>query len=273
MKVFNNFKDAIRHSRKGEFLIFYRGVLFPFKWDFKGSDKTVFFFPGRTAREKKAIPVFQRSSYFDNINANAVSCFDPTLFWSDSLALGWYQGRGNTFYCNLLGDLIAKVAKAFKTKNSDVFLYGTSGGGIPGFNVAKKIPKCTLYVSNIQTDASKYHYRSYKKMIQVSYPKLSEIAILENMKDRISVDNIDGCFNLIYSQNKSDSFHYENHFKSYITSRPAAPLSDNSFLLYDDPETGHNPLPRNIEINIINCMLAGEDVKKFLPKCEEIISR
>ena len=269
MKVFNDFKEAIKFSRKGEFFIFYRGVLFPFKWDYKGSDKTVLFLPGRTARDRKPIPVFQRSSYFDSVNANVVSCFDPTLFWSKSLTLGWFQGRNSIFYADLLGELVLKLLSVFKTENKNFYLYGTSGGGIPGFNIAKKVNECTLYVSNVQVDVSRYHHKFFKQMADVSYAQFSLADILVEMYDRLSVVNIDGGFDLIYSQNKSDKFHYENHFKYYCDEHKKRSINSR-FYLYNDPDTGHDPLPRDTELLIIDNILNGKSILDILPNSVEV---
>ncbi len=270
MKVFNSLKDAFKYSKKGEFYIFYRGVFFPLKWDFKGCSNTVIFLPGRTARGRKPVPVFQRSSYFDDIEANVISCFDPTLFWGDMLSLGWFQGRGSIFYGELVGDLLAKAVSVFKNKNENVFLYGTSGGGIPGFNIAKKIPGCTLYVSNIQTDASRYHRRFFDEMIQVSYPRLKAEEVISRFSDRVSVLNIDASFNLIYSQNKCDIFHYDNHFMPYFQAGSFSSLVNKKFYLFNDQESGHDPLPKEYELSIISALLGGGSVSDLLPNCESI---
>lgn len=238
-----------------------RGILFPFYWKITGHEKTVVFLPGRTLRDK-GVPKFQRKSYFQDLPYNCISCFDPTLFYHKDLVLGWFRGRGSVFFAEILGNLVAQLMRAIGRNGRDLLVYGTSGGGIPAFNVAARVSGCTLYVSNIQTDARKYIPRFYREMVRVSYPGVDGVLVADADSSRLSVMDVSGDFRLIYSQNTHDTHHYERHFVPYVSE---AAHKDSIFIVYSDVESGHDALGKAVELNIIHAVHQGGDVVGEIP--------
>jgi len=268
MHVFFDFEQAMKVSKDGAFMISYSGILFPFKWKLTDSDKLVVFLPGRTARERP-VPSFQRSSYFTDLAVNCVSCFDPTLFLSPTLVLGWFQGKRNISYANIVGKLIHQMVTTLKLHGKDVLIYGTSGGGIPGFNIAAAIEQSTLYVCNVQTDVSQYFPRFYRSMAAVSYPGEKLVDLPAKYGERLSIHHINAPFNLIYSQNLEDQFHYDNHFLAYARHRaPREKILSSKLITYTEKESGHGPLPRETELAIIRHLLQKKDPIKLFPQGE-----
>jgi hypothetical protein len=106
-KVFESLSSAYKQLKNGEFFVYKKGVMYPFKWNMlAGIEKpTVFFTPGRTIR-KKPVPIFQRSKYFEMLDDyNCVSCFDPTLFKDRDISLAWFQGEKGRFYALELAEM------------------------------------------------------------------------------------------------------------------------------------------------------------------------
>ncbi|MDR5883637.1 hypothetical protein [Caballeronia sp. LZ032] len=267
MHVFFDFEQAMKAPRGDAFMISFGGVLFAFKWNLvEGSDKLVIFLPGTTDRGRP-VPSFQRSSYFEDLNANCVACFDPTLLLSPTLSLAWFQGEGERFYASMLAQLVKQMLTALKIDGQNVLIYASSGGGIPGFNVAAAVAESTLYVCNVQTDASKYWSTAYSAMATVCYPGEKPADLPAKYDKRLSVHHFDAPFNLVFSQNLEDAFHYERHFLPYVQyAEPRKLIRSSKFVTYADKASGHNPLPRATELGVIRRLLEGRDVLELFPQ-------
>jgi hypothetical protein len=259
MNVYFDFKKALEEASDGSFMLAYQGTLFPFKWKITGHEKTVFFMPGATSRAKP-IPSFQRSSYFDKLPYNCISCFDPTLFYSPSLSIAWFQGYRDAFFASMLGDLSCDLMDAINTKGENVLIYATSAGGIPGFHVASRLKDAQLYVGNIQTNASEYFRKNYAAMADVSYPDDKLDDVTTKHAQRIAVSHIDAPFHLTYAQNEADQLHYQRHFLPFAKEAAKKQYLKSSFFTYFDEEAGHNPPTQHTELKIIRCLQEGIDL-------------
>lgn len=74
-KVFPDLLSAYKSVRLGDFFIFKKGVMYPFKWDMTAGkgQPVIFFTPGRITRGRP-MPIFQRSKYFERLKEyNCVS--------------------------------------------------------------------------------------------------------------------------------------------------------------------------------------------------------
>lgn len=268
-KVFPDLYSAYKSVKKGEFFVHFDGVMYPFKWDMlAGLDAPmVFFTPGRTIRGKP-VPIFQRSSYFDLLDGyNCVSCFDPTLFKDSEINLAWFQGDRKRFYALEIAAIWAKFVEKMQIDAAKILYYGSSGGGIPGFHLAKLTPNSTLYISNVQTDIRNYDSRALKKLVEVSFG--GDFDYVDNAgekQNRFSVNGHSGGFHLVYSQNKADSFHYENHYKKWRRETSLSFFKSVKFIEYDDPDTGHGPLGAKLEVKIIRGILGGEEYDDVYPR-------
>ncbi|MFQ1063837.1 hypothetical protein [Bordetella trematum] len=268
MKFFFDFSSALEYSPKQEFCVFVKGQIFPCAWNITGHEKTVLFFPGAT-RTDAVKPIFQRSSYFNELPYNCVSFFDPTLLLSKELTLGWFQGKVDGCLLDLFDSVFPELTSALKVKNKDITIFGTSGAGIPGFHAAMNLPGCTLYSGNIQTDISRYYKGKYREMLLNCYPGLTGEVARDMYKDRITILDVDGDFNMIYAQNMVDVFHYENHFIPFLESYERKNFLG-SFFTYSDEHSGHGPLGRKVELEIIKCIVEGGQVESILPSSQKL---
>ncbi|HDZ49575.1 hypothetical protein LCGC14_0056310 [marine sediment metagenome] len=267
-KVFPDLLSAYRSVKVGEFFINKDGVMYPFKWDMtKGKNSPIIFFtPGRTIRGKP-MPVFQRSRYFEFLKEyNCISCFDPTLFKDSEMNLAWFQGEKKRFYALEIASLWKEFVKVMNFDPTKILYYGSSGGGILGFYLAKNTPNSTLYMSNVQTDVRHYDPKTLKKLIEVSFDNDSGyVEQAGDKQNRFTINGHSGPFHLIYSQNKVDNFHYEHHYKKWRLSTELTYFKSVCFIEYEDVETGHGPLNTESEIGIIRAIIEGVDYSAFFP--------
>lgn len=266
MKVFFSFDEANKHIKSGAFLFAYRRMLFPIWWNLTGGADWVIFTPGRCRREKP-MPVFQRSSYATDLSCNVVCLFDPTLLVNRGLTLSWFVGDRFSHFADLAGIMVEQLRVEFGAKAENFLCYGTSGGGIPAIKIASHLGGSSVYVSNAQTDVRRYMKSAYNAMLASCFPR-QDIAQIENTyAERFSCLNWDGRFNLYMSQNLADEHHFVQHFMPYVqNARMASTERQCAFSTYQDPDSGHDVLSRNIELDVINSILSGRSPWASLPR-------
>lgn len=259
MKFFYSFKEAIRYSNKSTFFLSFRSVFFPVFLDNKGTEKWVVFLPGACSREKP-MPIFQRSSYSEILESNVISLFDPGLLLNKNLTNTWFCGTPARYYADYISRLLKEFFNEIGVRNNNILLFGTSAGGLPALKIAQRLPGCTVWAGNIQTIA--YKHSAFQKMIPVLYPNQSHEECINRFSERFDARQMDGSYKLIYFQNKSDRFHHKNHYIPY--KKWWQSLDDKGvdvdFFEYDDPISGHGPVGRVREIELINNILSSQEV-------------
>ena len=250
MKFFYSFKEALNYSDTHSFMVSYRQVFFPVYMDFKGSDKWVVFTPGACSRNKP-MPIFQRSSYSNQLDYNIISLFDPGLLVSNKLTNTWFVGTPSRYYGEYIATLIRVFLKDIGVDNNNVLFFGTSAGGLPALKIAQKMPGSNVWAGNIQTLADQHS--AFPKMLPVLYPNKSHADCVKDYSDRFDARKMDGSYTLFYFQNKSDLFHYKNHYSPYREwwGEHGHRKVNANFYEYDDPETGHGSVGRAKEIALI----------------------
>jgi hypothetical protein len=252
-------RDSQENGATASRCIEVEGHSMPACFKFHGNRKLVVFFPGAHALNQPK-PKFQRSGYFRTLDCNCISLFDPTLFLSEDLHLGWFQGGGRIPHFRRAEVLITTVADAIGIEHKDIILFGTSAGGIPAIKVSEGLTGCSVFVGNPQTDVKKYYKPSVDRLVSA----LSNESELQNIqKERFSVIGSSTTANIFYAQNIQDRFHLIGHMQPFKSARPEL-----NYIIYDHP-TGHNPIGSDIEIRVIEKMLREESpeilYRDFLP--------
>lgn len=205
------------------------------------------------------MPIFQRSSYSDHIEANVISLFDPGLFLHKNLKNTWFVGTAARYYADYMGDMLNIFFKNRKVNRSDVIIYGTSAGGLPALKIAQKNYGCTVWLGNVQTRA--YEHSAFDKMLPVLFPKITKEDCVRKFSDRFDATMMDGEYDLHYFQNKSDRFHFERHYKFYKKWYEGGEKKVCAkFYEYDDPVSGHATVGKEEELGIINKLLNGSSL-------------
>lgn len=240
-------------------------------------NKLIVFYPGAFDRTRSTLPKFQRSTYFKWLKYNALSFFDATHYLTDDPAFksGWFQGTAKIFYADAYAELIAQIAKSRNIENKNILLYATSAGGLPCLKAAAKLPGCNVVITNIQTDLLRLRPGRLETIMRTSYPGLSEVEVMGTHAERLTVLNEQLDVNLIYAQNTADPFHHKNHFLPYVDKlKQGLNKGRSSIIVYTHDETGHQPLPREYELRLIESVLDEkerlEDI--YSPFLEEILS-
>lgn len=253
MKIFSNIDSFLKKKEDNSDVVgvFVNKTLFPFQYSFNESDKIVIFLPGAFNRQY-SMPKFQRSGYFDDLEYNCISFFDPSLFLTGDFGFtrAWFLGTQEHSYVDLLYQIIKQILSSQRIDSRNVLFFSTSAGGIPAIKLASRFSGSHAYCGNIQTNLLN-HYPAYvKKLCMVCFEQELEEA-KSSFLDRMSVWDDDADFNLHISQNTADSFHLENHFLPYFSCLKSASRIKFEAMKYTDEKIGHNPLHKNLEIKII----------------------
>ncbi|WP_141103665.1 hypothetical protein [Cobetia sp. QF-1] len=206
------------------------------------------------------MPVFQRSSYSKEVDYNVISLFDPGLLVNESLTNAWFCGTPARYHADYISSLLKKFFNKQGVKNENILVFGTSAGGLPALKIAQRLPGSTVWAGNIQTIAFKHS--AFPKMIPVLYPNKSHDDCVNDHLGRFDAREMLGNYRLIYFQNKSDKFHFRNHylpFKSWCEHE--RPDYDVHFYEYDHPESGHGSVGKKQEIEIIHQILSKSGVE------------
>lgn len=268
MKVYSFIEDAINNiDSSKQFLIFNSGILFPFHITWKGVDKNwVVFYPGAYDRSRD-IPSFQRRKHGDLLDCNVLCVFDPGLFHHKEITLTWFSGTPDLHYGSVLADILSSFFSRSGIDGSRILLFGSSGGGLPAFETAKRINNSAVMVFNIQTNASTHP--GFRKMYDKMFPGLALEEVFQNYRIRFSLPEIldgSGCFSFYYLQNLADHRHYNKHysnFKEWFLGEKAKGCFDSldeKFILYEDEESGHGSIGKEAEVGLIEKHFLGEDI-------------
>lgn len=257
-KVFSSVHDGILKSGGGFFYVQYRGVLFPY-WCSKkeqASDTLTVFFPGSTRREKP-LPIFMRQTFAPEIPSDVICVADPSLFYSRNITMAWFAGGPNFHYAAAVGVMLNQFLR-LNQQYKKVLLYGTSAGGIPALQVGKVINDIPVIVcvGNAQLNIFSYYRQHRLKFFQDIFPKLDEAVIGPKIANRLNMNGYAAECEVICMQNVDDKHHYEHHYLPFKSS--FASPGKGTFIEYSDPDLGHSPLPKNIEIQLIRYLLTSD---------------
>ncbi|MCV3341157.1 hypothetical protein L8T89_01895 [Campylobacter lari] len=254
--IYYSLIEALKSNKKEVFLNI-KGILFPIYIDYKHKSKWLLLLPGAIDRNKKNIPLFQRSSYSAELDCNVICLFDPTLFFDKDISIGWFIGDTEYHYADILGEFLKINFDKMNVKMDNIYLYGSSAGGLPCLFLSSKLNGCRVMLYNIQTDILKYYRRFLIILYEKIFKKYQNFDIfVEKYFYRFRCDKL-GDGNFYYIQNISDKFHYNNFFIPFREEMKENVL----FYLFEDTKIKHGPLEKNIELKILNNYIFNTDCK------------
>ncbi len=241
---------------------------FNFYLNYKKNKKLLVMLPGMTNRSK-GVYDFQRYTWSNSIDGSLMIFLDPTIREDNKLSIGWFQGDGN--YYALLGliDIIKDIIKSENLNESDIFFFGSSGGGFSSLQLANTFPSSSIIVINPQINLKNFYKKEYEALLDYSFPKVDRARVESVYHTRLSV-NIDFSIRkeaIYYYQNISDKHHLDNHLTPFLNS-----LDKNIFqivkegeklqrdkklyiLLFNDSKIAHTPPNKNKSLDMIHNIL------------------
>jgi len=226
----------------------------------KESTKLVVMLQGAIDRTKMTLPVFQRWSWAEDIDASVLILNDPTLF-GNTLKLGWWQGNEDLYAMSSACEFIKMVTDKLGYSLKDILLFGSSAGGFVSLMIAGQLKGSMAIVNNPQTNLLEYHEKHIQLLLQTKFRDMSKqeafslyptrFSVMESFKAMQYIPKI------VYYQNSKDSFHFEYHYLPFIQALYQSDIDPNEFqsILYTH-SWGHTPLERVKTVSILNDWLA-----------------
>ncbi|MEN9657380.1 MAG: hypothetical protein RL571_845 [Pseudomonadota bacterium] len=227
---------------------------------------------GQGAVDKTKIqPDFQRVSWAKDIEHNIIICSDPTIN-DTNLNIGWFQHSIKTNYFYWFSLLVKSIAVKLDADVINPVLFGSSAGGFTTLMLSTYFKNPWLVINNPQTNWTNFHKEKVQDVLHTIYDGISLDDYREKYKERhdpiylfLKKNYIP---NIIYMQNIADRFHYENHYKPFISKITSDMFSSTQrsnkliSILYDEPSEGHNPATKELTLTYIEHAVQG--VKNYM---------
>lgn len=237
-------------------------VAFYFKLKLKSvSDKIVLFSNGAYDPTKSTPPIFSRSSWHSDFDANCVFIDDVTIH-NTECTLGWGVGTPKHYYLKDISEIIIRICEILKIKSLDTVYYGSSAGGFMSIMLSIFHKDATAIVNNPQVYAHKFGKGTHiSKLYKTRFPGMSEEEIHEKYGSRFSVTKMMEQFNyipkVIYIQNRMSLSDMEKQYYSFIKTLDKTGFDSSSikFLLYSSDKGHEGIYSREETAKLVNAYL------------------
>lgn len=248
------------------------------------SKRITFFFNGAIDPERaNGRPVFQRTSFFPDIEGTCVSIPDPTQDAFRELKLGWGQGTPEVWgIATQVGVVEGIVEGWLKLNNLNrdqalVQFHGSSAGGFQALMVGTFVRADRVLANNPQVDVLHYESLAAKKTMATSvYGELAakdgeieevlglnaptDVYMRQNWNRRLSLVALwsrtgyaPRSWLLVNSQSSTDVQLQMKPLLSFLSGSPGLNLLPEVRLeMYASPERQHNPIGQQPTIHWIN---------------------
>lgn len=206
-----------------EFVVNRRGVDFEFYGRLRGNGAPLVVF-GQSAITRPASkpPVFHRWSWVDDLPYSCMVLNDPTLYLSDVMEGGWFQGTEDHFYMETAAQLIREIADANNIEPRRILFFGSSAGGFTSMQMATMVKGSHALVQIPQVDMSDYHVAgAVEHLLTHCYGGKGLHEATQMYPDRWSVIETFRKYqhipNIWYLQNSHDANHLRRHFAKFVS--------------------------------------------------------
>lgn len=224
------------------------------------NEKLMVFSNGAVNRDKKEPPLFMRSSWHEEVNANCIFIDDKTIH-NSNIPIGWGVGPRDRHFILDYVMVVKKIAGLINIRNKDIFYYGSSAGGFMSILMSVEHKFTTAIANNPQTSVMRYRERHRRLLFNKVFKGMSEDEIVKEFGERISlidaINNENYVPRIYYLQNALYEFDMEQHFNPFVDEMKNSGLSTRkiTYILYNNEKLGHDPLPKNETLKYINSLL------------------
>lgn len=218
---------------------------------------------GAIDKKKATPPVFLRKSWREDFDAHCLFIDDRTIHDS-SLNLGWGLGTKERHYIEDYARISQKISALLNVEDENVTYYGSSGGGFISLMLATSHKNSRVVVNNPQTYVYRYIRKVVLKAYQFVFGDISFEEVNKNYAKRVSCTrHMKRCNHVpetLYIQNRLSHQDMEEHVTPLIKMLDKYRLDSSriNFLLYSDKQSGHNPLPKDKTIELVNLFMKRE---------------
>lgn len=220
---------------------------------------------GAVDRQRSKNPVFQRSSWSNQIPQTQVYIYDPTLMDHSNLSLGWAVGRAGHWAVPAIRDVAVVITDALCGTGHQRTYFGSSAGGFVAIALASFDQRSRFIANNPQVDWLKWHERSVNTLFGCLSVKREEVNaafsqigvsrtnVLETAASSKVPLRGDVYLNMGSDYDRSVVFPELLEFSNQYPGLCA----DLRFCLYHDQEKGHNPMSQSETVKVLTNLAIG----------------
>lgn len=257
-------KEFLHENNNNEICIIKNDIDYYFNLNLKNDyDKVVIFSNGAADRKKSELPIFMRRSWADEVNASCIYVDDRTIHES-RLMIGWGIGRENVHHLDEVGIILREILKILEYPDDKCFYYGSSAGGMMSMFLSIKHKSSKAIVNNPQMITPNYLDGKVVSFIRKNFFKeYTQEDFIEKFKDRLSIPHLikqeEYVPKALYILNKLSESDYEKQYIPFVKELEESSVNTSNleYLLYNNKGLGHNPLPKERTVKIINAALEG----------------
>lgn len=211
--------------------------------------------------QEKALgrPIFQRSSWCQEINRHQVYFCDPGTVGDDRLSLAWGQLNEEHWVIYDAVRAIKQIARLLRVSSAeDRCYFGSSAGGFMALSMAANDAGSSALVNNSQFDWTRWMATGLNPLRELRFNNALPVDLRKKHPIRTNV------LKLLAKRNRAVRIRYyvnlaSKHdrdidlpmFKAFVNNNPT--LAKNiQTTEYWDENAGHNPLPRGETIRLLN---------------------
>lgn len=216
---------------------------------------------GAVDRTRSALPIFQRSSWADELGYHSLFICDPTLRFSEVAGLGWGIGcveqHGIQAMLQCVDAIRAGLNAAEALIGDKTLYFGSSAGGFQSILLATKDRNSAALAINPQIRITDFFERAVENALWAGLGTASVEEALEKYPERLdalammsSEQRTPECYVLMNTSSRQDMFRDFNHLTAWVK---GSPEFENPFeiWLYSDSKLGHNPPAREETLRYI----------------------
>lgn len=192
------------------------------------SNRLFVLFSGDAPRTKFTPPVFQRWRWSHFFPGHCLYVSDPTLRVSNVLGLAWYAGTQVFDPLQVISRMVISFAKSLGVDLSNVYTYGSSGGGFAALRMLTLVPEINGICVNPQTNIVSYNNGAVGKFFNTCFGGRSRDQMALDFPERIDLISQSSMLlgrKIIYMQNLMDLHHYDDHYLPFCEALGEVPLS------------------------------------------------
>ena len=223
------------------------------------------FGPGAFLRNKKTSegklitpPFFTRWKWYVHFKESFISYADPIFFDDDKIKVGWFVGRKDIWYLEVVSEIIKKIAINQEIKNSNMLFYSSSAGGFTSIELGTLIKGSKVIVDNTQFNVLHYrkeHVDTLFEFLQKEFPDMTRSEIEEHLKCRLNTIELfkkeNYIPNITYYVNSASNIDIYDHCIPFIEDLKELPQFDNYFTTHFYKEVKKDThLPRETDETI-----------------------
>ncbi|WP_295108570.1 hypothetical protein [uncultured Kocuria sp.] len=209
-------------------------------------------------------PVFQRSSWWSDIESHQIFVCDPGTVGSDALSLAWFQETPPAWLPTPVSRSISVVSKLLEVNDPrQRVYYGSSAGGFIALSLLAMDPGARAVVNNAQFDWTRWYAHQVQPVLDAHFPGKDAAYVRRHLPHRANVLHylakkcerirVDYWVNLASDYDRTIPL---RTFEKFFKTRDGAG-DDVAVHRYDIPKQGHNPLGKDFTLQVLNEQISG----------------